>query len=146
MMENRWGLGYLGRDVTELLGGVGPISGVVTPGASAGLFVRVGARELIRGAPLPRGSLCAEIAIQARFVAGVAGRGHERMFGGAHVRGAKAAVHVIRGITRTAVGSGQIRDMRVREHRLLRGVLVVPGDNVRIAVVVASPYADARVL
>ncbi len=78
-------------------------------------------------------------------MAGVAGRGHEGMLGGTHVRRTETAAHVVRGMTRAAVGSGQIRNMGGREQRVLRHVIVVPGQNRATAVARAAAAVDARV-
>src|SRR5271169_3193253 len=124
-----------------------PISGLMAARAVPSLLLR-SARgcHVIGGPPLQRRRRCAEIETQARLVAGVAGRGHEGMLGGAHVRGAETAGNVVRRVAGTAVRSCEVRNVRRREHIVLWIVVVVIESQLREgSMALCAAAADARV-
>ena len=142
-VADRAGLGAGSRHVIGRLGRGAPIGRVVASGAVPGDFLRIAAREVARGADLQRRSRCAQIEARALLVAGIARRRHEGMFRGAHVRGPEAAAHIIRRMAGTAIGAGQIRDVRRRQQCVLGNVVVVPGEHRGGAVAGAAAAVDA---
>ena len=94
------------RHVTGRQCGAVPVGGLMAARAIAGLLLgSAGGRHVIGGPTLQSRRGCAEIETQTRLVAGVAGRRHERVFGGAHVGGAEAAGHIVRRVAGTTVRS-----------------------------------------
>jgi len=102
---------------------------------------------VIGRAQLQRGAGRADIETHCRRpVARIAGGGHERVRGLGHVHRAESAHRVgARGMTRAAVGAGEIRDVRGRKHRILGREVVVPGERGGAAVALAATAADAGV-
>ncbi len=95
----------------------GPIGGRVTHRAVGRCHGRIAALEVIGGAQLQRRA-AADVEALAGVVAGVAGRGHERVLGGAHGGGRTEAAGLIGGaMTGAAIGAHIDRDMRRGERR-----------------------------
>src|SRR5258707_14539205 len=80
-------------------------------------------------------------------MARIAGGRHDGMLGGTHVGGSEAARDIVGRMARTAIGTGQIWNMRGREYRRLDWVVVVvEGQRSRRAAVAQTAVAaDAGV-
>ncbi len=93
------------------------------------------AAGVIGRAALQAGTGRAHVERQARLVAGVAGRADAGMGRLRHVHRPEASRDEIGRVAGTAVGSGERRDVRRREHRRLRVVVVVVERQLRRAAV-----------
>jgi len=102
---------------------------------------------VIGRANLQEGARSAHIEARTRFVAGVAGGRHERMFGLSHVHRPEGADRVgARGVAGTAVGTGEIWNVGRRQHRVLGREIVGPGQRgYVVAVAQTAVAADAGV-